>query len=161
MTFATDTVWIRASSRVYTEAPLLDWDGLAIGGAPLPDLHDSLEHCLSSTIVSIKKAGWFSLQSSLVLGQEQILQVDSGSQAGPGSLLVLAGEHAPEVLVAWRSTVQHTQHVNLNIGKSKYAGFEVKMKKNCSNQIRYFLLTPGSVVGGAAPNSEFPLLFCH
>lgn len=72
-----------------------------------------------------------------MLDQEQILQFDpAGSQAGSstqaarqtqaprqvqadsdrprhqGSLLVLAGEHAPEVLVAWRSTVQHTQHIH-------------------------------------------------
>ena len=76
-----------------------------------------------------------------MLDQEQILQVDpagsqagsstqaarqtqanSGTQAGSGrprhqgSLLVLAGEHAPEVLVAWRSTVQHTQHIHLQLG---------------------------------------------
>ena len=76
-----------------------------------------------------------------MLDQEQILQVDpAGSQAGSstqaarypgrsrqvqagsdrprhqGSLLVLAGEHAPEVLVAWRSTVQHTQHIHLQLG---------------------------------------------
>ena len=68
-----------------------------------------------------------------MLDPEQVSQVDSGTQvysdthagsdtqAGSGtqvprhhgSLLVLAGEHAPKVLVAWRSTVQHTQHIHL------------------------------------------------
>ena len=34
--------------------------------------------------------------------------------------------------------------------------------KNSQNMMKMeMLLTPGSVVGGGAPSSELPLLFCH
>ena len=122
--FATDTIWIRAAlqlqKRIYTEALLLDWHRSSssferLTGA-LFEQHNRLNQ---GWIVLFAEVHWCWIRNRFPKLTQVARQAQTPRQAQvarhQGSLLVLAGEHAPKVLVAWRSTVKHTQHIHLQM----------------------------------------------
>ena len=62
--------------------------------------------------------------------------------------------------------MKHTQHVHLQkilsvLQKLQVIVSEFPLENSQKIMKMEMFLTPGSVVGGGAPSSELPLLFCH